>query len=62
MTGCSTMMTEMLLLLFRILRVSLLSPRVFNFFLIKLKGCSKVDLPLSKFSLANSILTSLFSI
>ena len=39
MTGSSTMMTEMLLLLFRLLRVSLLSPRVFNIFLFKLKGC-----------------------
>ena len=38
MTGNSTMMTEMLLLLFRLLRVSLLSPRVFNIFLLKLKG------------------------
>ena len=40
MTGSSTMMTEMLLLLFRLLRVNLLSPRVFNIFLLKLKGCS----------------------
>ena len=36
----STMMTEMLLLLFRLLRVSLLSPRVLSFLLILLKGCS----------------------
>ena len=47
MTGNSIMMTEMLLLLFRLLRVSLLSPR---------------DLPLSMFLLAKSVLTSLFSI
>ena len=40
MTGDSTMMTEMLLLLFRLLRVSLLSPRVFSFLLILLRGCS----------------------
>ena len=40
MTGSSTTMTEMLLLLFRLLRVSLLSPRVFNIFLLKLRGCS----------------------
>ena len=40
MTDSSTMMTEMLLLLFRLLRVSLLSPRVFNIFLFKLRGCS----------------------
>ena len=39
-TGSSTMMTEMLLLLFRLLRVSLLGPRVFNIFLLKLRGCS----------------------
>ena len=40
MTGSSTMVTEMLLLLFRLLRVSLLSPRVLNIFLLKLRGCS----------------------
>ena len=55
-------MTEMLLLLFRLLRVSLLSPRVFNLFLIKLKGAPKIDLSLSIFSLANSFLTTLFSV
>ena len=58
----SIMMTEMLLLLFRLFRVSLLSPRVFNFFLILLKGASKIDLPLSMFLLAKSILTLVFSI
>ena len=40
MIGSSTMMTEMLLLLFRLLRISLLSPRVFNIFFLKLRGCS----------------------
>ena len=40
MTGNSIMMTEMLLLLFRLLRVRLLSVRVFNIFLILFKGCS----------------------
>ena len=40
MTGSSTMMIEMLLLLFRLLRVSLLSLRVFNIFLIYFRGCS----------------------
>ena len=45
MIGNSTMMTEMLLLLFRLLRVSLLSPRIFSsrifsFLLILLSGCS----------------------
>ena len=62
MTGCSTMMTEMLLLLFRLLRVILLSLRIFNIFPIKLRGAPKIDLPLSMFSLAKSVLTSLFSI
>ena len=60
MTGSSTMMTEMLLLLFRLLRVSLFSPRVFNIFLLKFRGAPKIDLPLSMFSLANSVLISLF--
>ena len=41
MTGNSTMMTEMLLLLFRFLRVSLLSLKVFSFLLILIRGCSK---------------------
>ena len=56
------MMTEMLLLLFRLLRVSLFSPRVFNIFFLKFRVAPKIDLPLSKFLLAKSILTSLFSI
>ena len=62
MTGCSTMMIEMLLLLFRLLRVSLLSLRVFNFFIILLRGAPKIDLPLSMFSLAKSFLTTLLSV
>ena len=62
MTGNSTMMTEMLLILFRLLRVSLLSPKVLAFFLSCLGGVPKIDLPLSMFSLAKSVLTSLFSI
>ena len=62
MTGCSIVMTKMLLLLFRLLRVSLLSPRVFNFFLILLRGALKINLPLSMFSLAKSVLTLVFSI
>ena len=56
------MMTEMLLLLFKLLRVSLLCPRVFSFFLILLGGAPKIDIPLSMFSLAILVLTSLFSI
>ena len=60
MTSGSTMMTEMLLFLFKLLRISLFSPRVFNF--SSLRGAPKIDLLLSKFSLANSVLISLFSI
>ena len=55
-------MTEMLLFLFRLFRVSLLSLKVFNIFLINLGGAPKIDLPLSKFLLARSILKSVFSI
>ena len=62
MSSCSTVMTEMLLFLFWLLRVSFLSPRVFSFFFIMLRGAPKIDLPLSKFSLANSFLTTLFSV
>ena len=39
MSDSSTMMTEMLLFLFRLLRVILLSPRVFNIFLLMFR-CS----------------------
>ena len=56
------MMIEMLLLLFRLFKVSLLIPRVFNFLLILLRGAPKIDLPLSMFSLATSVLTLLFLI
>ena len=62
MIGNSTMMTEMMFLLFRLLKVSLLSPRVFSFLLILLRGAPKIDLPLSMFSLAKSVLTLLFLI
>ena len=54
-------MTEMLLLLFRLLSVSFLSLRVFGLFLFQLRGALKIDLPLSMFSLANTFFTSLFS-
>ena len=40
MTSSSTMMIDLLLLLLRLFRVSLLSPRVFNIFLLKLRGWS----------------------
>ena len=59
MSSCAAVMTKMLLFLLRLLRVSLLSPRVFNLFLIKLR---KINLPLSMFSQANSFLTLLFSV
>ena len=60
MSSCLTVMTEMLFFLFRLLSISLLSPRVLNLFLINLRGTPKMDLPLSMFSLANSFLTTLF--
>ena len=62
MTGNTTMMTEMLFLLFRLLRVSLLSLRILASFLSSLGGSPKIDLPLSKFSLTRLILTLVFSI
>ena len=40
MSSSSTVMTKMLLFLFRHLVIALLSPKVFRLFLIKLKGCS----------------------
>ena len=56
------MMIKMMLLLFRLLRVSLLSPKFFTSFFSSLGGAPKIDLPLSKFSLANSVLISFFSV
>ena len=61
MSSCSTVMIEKLLLLFRLLSVSLLSPRFLVSFLSSLRGAPKIDLPLSMFSLANTFFTSLFS-
>ena len=55
-------MTEMLLFLFWLLRVSLLSTGFLLSFLSSLGGAPKIDLPLFMFSLANSFLTSLFLI
>ena len=57
----STVMIKMLLLLFRLLSITLLSLRVFSLFLSSFRGAPKIDLPLSMFSLANIVLTSLFS-
>ena len=48
-------MIEMLLLLFRLLVITLLSPRVFSLFLIKFRGCS-----LDRFALVY-VLTSYIS-
>ena len=61
MSSNSIMMIEMLFLLFRLLIIALLSPRVFNLFLIKFRGALKIDLPLSMFLLAKTVFTSLFS-
>ena len=61
MSSCTIVTTEMMLFQFGLLSISLLSPRVLNLFLIKLRGAPKIDLPLSKFSLAKAVLTSLFS-
>ena len=61
MSNCSTVMTKMLLLLFRLLRITLLSPRIFSLFLNRFRGAPKIDLPLSMFSLAKTVLTLMFS-
>ena len=60
MSSNSIMMIEMLFLLFRLLIIALLSPRVFNLFLIKFRGALKIDLVLSMFLLAKTVFTSLF--
>ena len=54
-------MTEMLLLLFRFLSVPFLALGFLVSFLSSLGGAHKIDLPLYKFSLANTFFTSLFS-
>ena len=61
MSNCSTVMTEMLLLLFRLLSISLCSPRFLVSFLSSSGGAPKIDFPLSMFLLAKTVLTSLFS-
>ena len=60
MSSSSTVMTKMLFLLFRLLVIALLSPRVFSLFLIKFGGAPKIDLLLFMFSLAKTVFTSLF--
>ena len=62
MSSCTIVTTEMMLFQFGLLSISLLSPRVLNLFLIKLRGAPKIDLPLPTFSLTNSFLTSLFKV
>ena len=54
-------MIEMWLLLLRLFVVLIFGPRVSNLFLFNLKGAPRIDLPLFKFSLAISVLASLFS-
>ena len=54
-------MIEMRLLRLRLFVVYFLRPRVSSLFLFNLRGAPKIDLPLSKFSLAISVLNSLFS-
>ena len=55
-------MTEMRLLRLRLFVINLLSPRLSVSFFSILRGALRIDLPLSMFSLAISVLTSLFSI
>ena len=62
MSSRATVMTKMLLFLFRLLSISLLSLGFLISFLSSLGGTPKIDLPLSMFSLANSLLILLFSV
>ena len=55
-------MTEMLLLLLGFWEVAFLALGFLVFFFSSLEGAPNIDLPLSKFSLAKSVLTLLFSI
>ena len=57
----STVVTKMLFLLFSLLVISYLSPRVLVSFLFSLRGALKIDFPLSMFSLAKTVLILLFS-
>ena len=54
-------MTKMWLLLLRLFIIVFLSPRVPSLFLFNFRGAPRIDFPLSKFSLAISVLASLFS-
>ena len=61
MSSYFTVLTEMLLLLFRFFGISLFSLRFLISFLSILRGALKIDLPLFMFSLAKTVFTSLFS-
>ena len=61
MSRSSTVMTEMLLLLFRLLVITLLVLGFLVSFFSSLGGAPKINLPLSMFSLAKTVFTSLFS-
>ena len=61
MSSSSTVMTKMLLLLFRLLIVTLLSLGFLVTTFSSLGGTPKIDLPLSMFLLAKIVFTSLFS-
>ena len=54
MSSYATVMTEMLLFLLRLLRVSFLALGFLISFLSSLGGAPKIDLPLSTFSCKNS--------
>ena len=58
--GSSTVMVEMLLLLFRLLSIAFLALGFLVSFLSNLEGAPKIGLPLYMFPLAKAILTLLF--
>ena len=58
--GSSTVMVEMLLLLFKLLSIAFLALGFLVSFLSNLEGAPKIGLPLYMFSLAKAILTLLF--
>ena len=61
MPWSSTVMTEMWLLRLRLFVINFLSPRLFVSFFSTWRGAPRIDLPLFMFSLAISVLVSLFS-
>ena len=60
MCSCSTVITKMMLLMFKLLSVPFLALEFLVSFLSYLRGAHKIDLPLFMFSLANTFFTSLF--